>query len=75
MNYEIFTETNFFCSFLKGSETFDFVSILPDDQLQEIMENPLLAKVWINTSHSAYVATETESNGAKIDGFFYPNFM
>jgi hypothetical protein len=49
MNYEIFTETNFFCSFLKGSETFDFVSILPDDQLQEIMENPLLAKVWIKS--------------------------
>ena len=27
---------------------------------------------WINgelTSHSAYVATDTESNGAKIDGF------
>ena len=22
-----------------------------------------------NTSHSAYVATDTESNGAKIDGF------
>ena len=22
-----------------------------------------------NTSHSAYVATKTESNGAKIDGF------
>ena len=27
------------------------------------------------TSHSAYVATETESNGAKIDGSFKPNFM
>ena len=23
----------------------------------------------VNTSHSAYVATNTESNGAKIDGF------
>ena len=27
------------------------------------------------TSHSAYVATETELYGAKIDGFLYPNFM
>ena len=24
---------------------------------------------WWDTSHSAYAATETESNGAKIDGF------
>ena len=29
----------------------------------------------LGTSHSAYVATDTESNGAKIDGFLYPNFM
>ena len=29
----------------------------------------------IFTSHSAYVATETESNGAKIDGLLPPNFM
>ena len=27
------------------------------------------------TSHSAYVATSTESKGVKIDGFLYPNFM
>ena len=27
------------------------------------------------TSHSAYVATSTESNGVKIDGFLYPNYM
>ena len=27
------------------------------------------------TSHSAYVATETESNGAKIDGLLPPNFL
>ena len=26
-------------------------------------------------SYSAYVATSTESDGAKIDGFLYPNFM
>ena len=24
---------------------------------------------WVGTSHSAYVAMSTESNGAKIDGF------
>ena len=30
---------------------------------------------FIGTSHSAYVATSTESNGVKIDGFLYPNFM
>ena len=27
------------------------------------------------TSHSAYVATENELHGAKIDGSFKPNFM
>ena len=27
------------------------------------------------TSHSAYVATSTKSDGVKIDGFLYPNFM
>ena len=27
------------------------------------------------TSHSAYVGTSTESEGVKIDGFLYPNFM
>ena len=33
---------------------------------------------WENSppaSHSAYVATLTELEGAKIDGFLYPNFM
>ena len=25
--------------------------------------------------HSAYVATSTESDGVKIDGFLHPNFM
>ena len=29
----------------------------------------------ICTSHSAYVATSNESDGLKIDGFFYPNLM
>ena len=33
-----------------------------------------LLGLW-GTSHSAYVATSTESDGAKIDGFLYPNFM
>ena len=27
------------------------------------------------TSHSAYVATETESDGVKIDGLLPPNFL
>ena len=27
------------------------------------------------TSHSAYVATSTEWQGVKVDGFLYPNFM
>ena len=31
--------------------------------------------MWVNTSHSAYDAMLTESNGVKIDGFLYPNFM
>ena len=30
---------------------------------------------FLYTSHSAYVATETESNGAKIDGFLQPNLL
>ena len=30
---------------------------------------------WYRTSHPAYDATSTESNGVKIDGFLYPNFM
>ena len=29
----------------------------------------------LTTSHSAYDATSIESNGVKIDGFLYPNFM
>ena len=29
----------------------------------------------IYTGHSAYVATETESDGAKIDGLLPPNFL
>ena len=31
--------------------------------------------VWCDTSHSAYDATSTESDGAKMDGFLFPNFM
>ena len=30
---------------------------------------------WPFTSHSAYVATSTELDGVKIDGFLYPNLM
>ena len=29
----------------------------------------------VGTSHSVYVATETESNGAKIDELLPPNFL
>ena len=29
----------------------------------------------LSTSHSAYVATETELHGAKIDGLLPPNFL
>ena len=29
----------------------------------------------LDTSHSAYVATETELYGAKIDGLLPPNFL
>ena len=31
--------------------------------------------IYLTTSHSAYVATSTESDGVKIDGFLYTNFM
>jgi hypothetical protein len=31
--------------------------------------------IWPFTSQSAYVATLTESDGVKIDGFLYPNFI
>ena len=30
---------------------------------------------WQDTSHSAYVATSTESDGVKIDGLLPPNFL
>ena len=51
--------------------------------LQELQLNSLLmyCKVassslsWLVTSHSAYVATETESDGAKIDGLLPPNLL
>ena len=35
----------------------------------------LLAPSELPTSHSVYVATETESNGAKIVGLLPPNFL
>ena len=31
--------------------------------------------IMCHTSHSAYVATETELDGAKIDGLLPPNFL
>jgi hypothetical protein len=31
--------------------------------------------MWPITSHSAYVAMLTESNGVEINGFLHPNFM
>ena len=55
----------FFCSFLKGSQTFDFVSILPDDQLQEIMEDPLLAKYATNVLDSFIKIGDMQSKSKK----------
>ena len=40
-----------------------------------LMKKESKASNFLGTSHSAYVATETESNGAKIDGLLPPNFM
>ena len=37
-------------------------TIVAEDELSQSLN-------WLPTSHSAYVATSTESNGAKIDGF------
>ena len=34
-----------------------------------------LKQQWLHTSHSAYVATETELDGAKIDGLLPPNIL
>ena len=41
--------------------------------LRDILELP--AKHHYYTSHSAYVATATESDGVKIDGLLPPNFL
>ena len=34
-----------------------------------------IAQDRLHTSHSAYVATKTELDGAKIDGLLPPNFL
>ena len=86
MNSKIFTVTNFFCSFLKGSQTFDFVSILPDDQLQEIMEDPLLAKYATNVLDSFIKIGDMQTklkkksddqflDDMKVAGYFHPRTL
>ena len=53
----------------------DYDSSRESIQLQKVLA---FCDFWFQrviTSHSAYVATETELYGAKIDGFLYPNFM
>ena len=53
----------------------------PSGNFREFLN--LLCNFWKNrsaeyskfTGHSAYVATETESDGAKIDGLLPPNFL
>ena len=41
----------------------------------ELWRKNLASELYTNTSHSAYVATETELYGAKIDGLLLPNFL
>ena len=56
---------------------FSFSSFLADFKHRKL-NLPTLNKVEIRskvTSHSAYVATETELVGAKIDGLLPPNFL
>ena len=48
-----------------------FASVLVDFALRE----KLVKQNCKYTSHSAYAATETESNGAKSDGLLPPNFL
>ena len=45
--------------------------ICPDHyhEVSQLINNIHCFLLWHCTSHSAYVATDTESNGAKIDGF------
>ena len=45
------------------------------DVIFAVLSNNFLYTYRYCTSHSAYDATQTESNGVKIDGFLYPNFM
>ena len=45
------------------------VSLVEQDTIENVSK-PIIFLTSFYTSHSAYVATETESNGAKIDGSF-----
>ena len=60
----------------RGHWLFDNVILLSDEVFVWLIDGKFLYdKSLLRTSHSAYVATSTESNGVKIDGFLYPNFM
>ena len=49
--------------------------LFADLYLQRILFCMVVEVKTEHTSHSAYVATETESNKAKIDGLLPPNFL
>ena len=52
-----------------------FFSYFKIEKIDITFEFKLKSKLSTLTSHSAYVATETKSNGVKIDGFLPPNFL
>ena len=54
---------------------FDFVWNPEENPFKEIKAEKGTMILMHTTSHSAYDATSTESNGVKIDGFVYSNFM
>ena len=55
-----------------------YVEVKINKSVRNIVTTNIALKLifqWSITSHSAYVATSTESHGVKIHGFLYPNFM
>jgi hypothetical protein len=56
-------------------KTSHFNSISESRLLEAFQANAYHLSDWLATSHSAYVAMSTESDGVKIDGLLPPNFL
>ena len=69
------TQNNFFSKHKNKAEfkCLDDSEVLSSDF--QVLKTSAASITSVATSHSAYVATETKSNGAKIDGLLPPNFL